>query len=238
MNSEKQMPFNPNAAYRYDPERGFVEIQAAQTIPCPLPFSAPLQENTFAYGTAPVFAPHYDHLLLHSKIQETMPQIDRLQSQISELARMQKELAEKLGNSGMKTENDGQNKANTENTEQNGGKNGGDEDDSRKHTEKKGLSQEKIQEIYEALSEAYNGKPDPNKFMQIFQGISHDFWKGLALGSGAVLLLNCTPLKTMLGSVFGSLLGSAAETADGTDAEPNQEQSAEPAEETEISQEN
>lgn len=237
MNSEKQMSFNPNAAYRYDPERGFVEIQAAQTIPCPLPFSAPQQENVFAYGNAPVFAPHYDHLLLHSKLQETMPQIAQLQNQINELARMQKELTEKLGNSGMKAENAEQDTAKTEKTEQNA-KNGSDDDDSRKHLEKKGLSQEKIQEIYEALSEAYSGKPDPNKFMQIFQGISHDFWKGLALGSGAVLLLNCTPLKAMLGSVFGSLLSSAAETAGGTDAEPNQEQSAEPAEETEISQEN
>lgn len=238
MNNEKQMPFNPNATYRYDPERGFVEVQAMQTVPCPLPFSANQQENPFAYGNAPVFVPHYDHLLLHSKIQETMPQIARLQNQINELARIQKELAEKLGNPGMKTENDGQNKTNPENTEQNGGKNGADEDDSRKHFEKKGLSQEKIQEIYEALSEAYNGKPDPNKFMQIFQGISHDFWKGLALGSGAVLLLNCTPLKAMLGSAFGSLLGSAAGTAADTDSDADREQNGEHAEEAEIPQEN
>lgn len=222
--SNEKMNFNPGAMYRYDPERGFVEVQAMQAVPCPLPFSAVPKDNASLYGNVPVFAPHYDHLLLHGKIQETMPQIVQLQNQINELARMQNEFTKTFGNIGMKAENAEQDAANRESTEKNADQNGHDEDDNRKHLEKKGLSQEKIQEIYEALSEAYNGNPDPNKFMQIFQGISHDFWKGLAVGSGAVLLLNCTPLKAMLGSVLGSVLGSFDKSSSETDYVQNQQE--------------
>lgn len=83
-----------------------------------------------------------------------------------------------------------------------------------------GLSQEKIQEIYSAVNDAINGNPDPGKLLGILQSTKSEFWKGLALGAGAVLLFNCTPLKTMLAGLFASQFSAAAaETKESSDAE-------------------
>lgn len=81
-----------------------------------------------------------------------------------------------------------------------------DSDDARDNNaaQRQGLTQEKIQEIYAVVNDAINGNPDPGKLLGILQGTNGDFWKGLAIGAGAVLLFNCTPLKAMLAGLFAS----------------------------------
>lgn len=79
------------------------------------------------------------------------------------------------------------------------------------NNEEHGLTQEKIQEIYSAVNDAINGNPNPGKLLGILQSTKGDFWKGLAVGAGAVLLFNCTPLKSMLAGLFASQFGTKEE---------------------------
>ncbi len=72
----------------------------------------------------------------------------------------------------------------------------------------KAVSQEKIQEIYSVMNDISQGKAGPEQLLPLMQNTSADFWKGLALGAGAILLFNCTPLKEMLTNILGAGLGS------------------------------
>ncbi len=82
------------------------------------------------------------------------------------------------------------------------------------------LSPEKLQEIYATIDEVASGKAGPEKLLSFMQNTSGDFIKGLAIGAGAILLYNCTPLKDMLASLVGSgLAGFMPKKDDGFDDE-------------------
>ncbi len=72
------------------------------------------------------------------------------------------------------------------------------------------VSPEKIQEIYTVMNDISQGKAGPEKLLPYLQNTSADFYKGLALGAGAILLFNCTPLKDMLTNLLGSSLANLA----------------------------
>ncbi len=67
---------------------------------------------------------------------------------------------------------------------------------------------ERMNEIYNTVGDVMNGKAKPNKLLGLFQNISTDFWKGFALGAGALALYNYSPLKDLLGAGLGSLLAN------------------------------
>ncbi len=71
-------------------------------------------------------------------------------------------------------------------------------------SEQASISPEKIQEIYTVVDEISQGKAGPEKLLPFMQNTSTDFWKGLAIGAGAVLLYNCTPLKDMVGNLLAA----------------------------------
>lgn len=73
------------------------------------------------------------------------------------------------------------------------------------------LNVEKMKEMYTVLDDVAQGKAEPEKVLSLLQNIPADFWKGLALGAGAFLLYNNTPIKAMVGSMFASFVNSKSE---------------------------
>ncbi len=69
------------------------------------------------------------------------------------------------------------------------------------------LDPAKMQEIYSTFDDIAQGKAQPEKLFSLLQGTSPDFWKGLAIGAGAILLYNCTPLKDVVGNLLAGFMG-------------------------------
>ncbi len=207
MSSTKENEINPNAMYRYDPELGYIEVKnnpMDQQIQNPMqnqanfaynnPYFVPpmYQQNTQQYAPyaycPPFMHPFGPRMMMYNQMYNNQMQ----QAQANEnMYKMQEEFAKYM------------NKMQEEQTKET--------------NTQQGLTQEKVQEIYNVVNDAINGKPDPNKLFGILQGTSNDFWKGLAIGAGAILLFNYTPLKTMLASMLGSFGASQAEETDTTE---------------------
>ncbi len=62
----------------------------------------------------------------------------------------------------------------------------------------------KMRELYTTIDDVAQGKAQPEKLLSLLPNASSDFWKGLAIGAGAILLYNCTPLKDVLSNLLGS----------------------------------
>lgn len=67
------------------------------------------------------------------------------------------------------------------------------------------FSQERIDEIYTAVNNVAEGKAAPSSLLGLLNGTTNDFWKGLAVGAGAILLYNCSPLKNIVTDVLSSM---------------------------------
>ncbi len=76
------------------------------------------------------------------------------------------------------------------------------------------LSFEKAQELYALINDISQGKAQPEKLLPFMQNVSSEFWKGLALGVGAVLVYNYTPLKDMLSSLLGNFTQTSPHSQD------------------------
>ncbi len=70
------------------------------------------------------------------------------------------------------------------------------------------ITPEKMQEIYTIVDEIAKGQAGPEKLLPLMQNTSMDFWKGLAIGAGAILVYNCTPLKDIINNILGLGLAS------------------------------
>lgn len=205
MSTTKENEMNPNAMYRYDPELGYVEVtnnQAMQTtMQNPMqnqayfanqnnPYFVPpiYQQNIPQYAPFAYCPPFGPRMMMYNNQMQQQALYQTQMQQAEEMHKMQEEFAKYMNK--MQAEQT----ANTANAQQ-------------------GLTQEKVQEIYNVVNDAINGNADPNKIFGILQGTSNDFWKGLAIGAGAILLFNYTPLKTMFASMLGSFGASQAEEA-------------------------
>ncbi len=76
------------------------------------------------------------------------------------------------------------------------------------------LTPEKMQEIYAIIGDVAEGRAQPDKLLSLMQNVSSDFWKGLALGAGAILIYNYTPLKDMLSSLLTNFMPTNASSQD------------------------
>ncbi len=85
------------------------------------------------------------------------------------------------------------------------------------------ITPEKMQEIYTVVDQIAKGQAGPEKLLPLMQNTSMDFWKGLALGAGAILVYNCTPLKDIINNLLGagmaSFMPNNATDDDGFDSE-------------------
>ncbi len=81
------------------------------------------------------------------------------------------------------------------------------------------ITPEKMQEIYAVVDEIAKGQAGPEKLLPFMQNTSMDFWKGLAIGAGAILVYNCTPLKDIINGLFAGTLSSFMPQNTNTDNE-------------------
>ncbi len=205
MSSTKENEINPNAMYRFNPDLGYVEMKSNQTEQNQVQNPMQNQAN-FAYANNPYFVPPmyqqntqyapyaycppfmHPHMMMYNQMyNNAMYNSEMQQAQATDPYKMQEEFEKYMHKM--------------------------QEEQAKGANAQQGLTQEKMQEIYNAVNDAINGNPDPNKLFGILQGTSNDFWKGLAIGAGAVLLFNYTPLKTMFASMLGSFGASQAEQA-------------------------
>ncbi|TYT75175.1 hypothetical protein [Desulfobotulus mexicanus] len=74
--------------------------------------------------------------------------------------------------------------------------------------------------LYGLIRDAANGQPDISGFMNFFQTVSSDFWKGALVGTGITLLFTTDAPKAMLAKGLAGLSGAAA-SAEQTSSENN-----------------
>lgn len=74
-------------------------------------------------------------------------------------------------------------------------------------------------ELYGLIREAANGQPDVSRFLNFFQTVSSDFWKGALVGTGLTLLLTNDAVKDMLSKNLAGLWGMAGASAEEQEAE-------------------
>lgn len=74
-------------------------------------------------------------------------------------------------------------------------------------------------ELYGLIREAANGQPDVSRFLNFFQTVSSDFWKGALVGTGLTLLLTNDVVKGMLSKNLAGLWGMAGASAEEQEAE-------------------
>lgn len=182
--------FTPGQTYRFDPMYGFVpvaennendteqnaDIPETESVQNPYPGYAPYG-GAFADVPPMPYPPYHYGVHRFGRYPYCPPYMVQQQAMYGGF----------YGNAAVNAENERQTTGDLQND-----------------TARQGLTQEKIQEIYSAVNDAINGNPDPNKLLGILQNTNGDFWKGLAIGAGAVLLFNYTPLKTMLAGLFAS----------------------------------
>lgn len=192
--------FNPGQTYRFDPMYGFVpvaennendteqntETSKTKTAQNPYPGYGPYY-GAFADVPPMPYPPYHYGMHRFGRYPYCPPYMVQQQAMYGPQSF--------YANAGYNTENDHQ----TSREQQN-------------ETTRQALTQEKIQEIYSAVNDAINGNPDPNKLLGILQNTNGDFWKGLAIGAGAVLLFNSTPLKAMLAGLFASAANAEENT--------------------------
>ncbi|MCW7754077.1 hypothetical protein OOT00_08765, partial [Desulfobotulus sp. H1] len=64
--------------------------------------------------------------------------------------------------------------------------------------------------LYGLIRDAANGQPDISGFMNFFQTVSSDFWKGALIGTGITLLFTTDAPKSLLAKGLAGLSGAAA----------------------------
>ncbi|TWI75667.1 hypothetical protein LZ24_00720 [Desulfobotulus alkaliphilus] len=75
--------------------------------------------------------------------------------------------------------------------------------------------------LYGLIRDAANGQPDISGFMNFFQTVSSDFWKGALIGTGITLLFTTDAPKAVLAKGLAGLSGAAAATDEKTSTENN-----------------
>ena len=65
--------------------------------------------------------------------------------------------------------------------------------------------------LYGLIREAANGQPDISGFLNFFQSVSSDFWKGALVGTGIALLFTTDAPKAILARGLAGLSGAASE---------------------------
>lgn len=73
-----------------------------------------------------------------------------------------------------------------------------------KNSEKKVIDEQYMSNVYNTVNDVINGQAEPTKLLNLIQGTSAEFWKGLAIGAGIILVSNYTPLKDILANMMGS----------------------------------
>ncbi len=62
-------------------------------------------------------------------------------------------------------------------------------------------------ELYQIIQQAANGQPDVSRFLNFFNNVGSDFWKGALVGAGITLLMTSDSVKNMLAGGIGGLWG-------------------------------
>lgn len=62
-------------------------------------------------------------------------------------------------------------------------------------------------ELYQMVQQAANGQPDVSRFLNFFNNVGSDFWKGALVGAGITLLMTNDSVKNMLAGGIGGLWG-------------------------------
>jgi hypothetical protein len=82
--------------------------------------------------------------------------------------------------------------------------------------------------LYGLIREAANGQPDISGFLNFFQSVSSDFWKGALVGTGIALLFTTDAPKAILARGLAGLSGAASgkshENPPQTDNAPKEEE--------------
>lgn len=89
-------------------------------------------------------------------------------------------------------------------------------------------------ELYGLIREAANGQPDVSRFLNFFESVSSDFWKGALVGTGLTLLLTNDAVKNMLSKSLAGLWGMAGAGAEEKEAEEDRKAEQQAAKEGKI----